>query len=304
VAKPLGLTHDEVVIANGASELIAAITARFVENLAVPVPTFDEFVNRAVSQGKRVSPYQLAGDFDLDVEGFIQHVQETQSNAVLLINPNNPSGTLVSRESMIHLLESLRLLDVVIVDESFIDFVSYDPAPSVMDMVFDFPNLVVLKSLSKIYGIPGLRLGYAVSGNREVTASLRSDIPIWSINSLSQYFLEQIGAYRQQFADSCIDVRRATQAMFGDLQGIPYLHPYPTQGNFVLCKILYGFTAPQLIACLFEGYNILINDLSSKKGLDDRFVRIASRTEEENVQLVQALRSLASTISKKDRTYR
>ena len=137
-----------------------------------------------------------------------------------------------------------------------------------------------------------------------MTASLRSDVPIWSINSLSQFFLEQIGLYQQQFADSCIDVRRATQAMFCDLQGIPYLHPYPTQGNFVLCKILYGFTAPQLTACLFEEFNILINDLSSKKGLDDRFVRIASRTEEENVQLVQCLRSLASTISREDRVYR
>ena len=304
VAKPLGLTHDEIVIANGASELIAAITDRFVDNLAVPVPTFDEFVNRAVSQGKKVSPYQLEGNFELDVEGFIRHVQNSKANAALLINPNNPTGTLISRESMIHLMESLRHLDLVLVDESFIDFVNYDLAPSIMDMIMDYPNLIVLKSLSKKYGIPGLRLGYAVSGNRDMTASLRSDIPIWSINSLAQYFLEEIGSYQQQFADSCSQVRYATQALYIGLQSVPYLHPYPTQGNFILSQVLHGITAMELTARLFRESNILINDCSGKKGLDSRFVRMASRTVEENAQLVQALQSLAATVTTEEREHR
>ena len=292
-AKPLGLTHEELVIANGASELIVAIIDRFVENLAVPVPTFDEFVNRAKNQGKRVSPYQLEGDFELDVEGFISHVQDTHANSALLINPNNPTSTVISQESLWHLLESLRHLDLIIVDESFIDFVAHDPIPSVLGRLFDFPNLVVLKSLSKTYGIPGLRLGYAASGNREMVAALRSQLPIWGINSLAQYFLEEIGKYQQEFDDSCIAVRRAAQVLFDGLHGVPYLHPYPTQGNFVLCRILNGFTAPQLTSSLFEEFNILINDCSGKQGFDDRFVRMASRTAEENVQLTQALQALA-----------
>jgi threonine-phosphate decarboxylase len=295
-AKPLGLTSDEVVIANGASELISTITDRFVSNLSVPVPTFDEFLNRAVNQGTKVSPYQLEGDFELDVEGFIRHVWNSKSNAVLLINPNNPTGTLTSRESMIHLLESLRHLDLVMVDESFIDFANYDPAPTVMDMIFNYPNLIVLKSLSKTYGIPGLRLGYAVSGNRDVTASLRSDLPIWNINSMAQYFLEEFGSYQQQFADSCSQVRYATQTLYNELQSIPNLYPYPTQGNFILCRILSSFTATELTSRLFEESNILINNCGKKSGLDDRFIRMASRTVEENAQLIQAIRALFATI--------
>jgi threonine-phosphate decarboxylase len=295
VAKPLGLTHDEIVIANGASELIAAIIDRFVDNLAVPIPTFDEFINRATSQGKSVSPYQLDGDFELDVEGFIRHVQNSKANAALLINPNNPTGTLIPRESMIHLMESLRHLDLTLVDESFIDFTIYDPAPSIMDMIRDYPNLIVLKSLSKSFGIPGLRLGYAVSGNRDMTASLRSDIPIWSINSLAQYFLEELGSYQQEFAESCSQTRYATQSLYSGLQSVSYLHPYPTQGNFILSQVLHGITATELTARLFKESNILINDCSGKKGLDNRFVRMASRTVEENAQLVQALQSLAVT---------
>jgi threonine-phosphate decarboxylase len=304
VARPLGLTHEEVVIANGASELIAAITGRFVENLAVPVPTFDEFVNRVRSQGKRVSPYQLDGDFELDVEGFIRHVQDTQANAALLINPNNPTGTLILRESMEHMLESLRHLDLVIVDESFIDFGSVDPLPSVMDMIFDYPNLIVLKSLSKNYGLPGLRLGYAASGNRDVTACLRSDVPIWSINSLAQFFLEEMGDYEQQFAESCMSIKHATQFLFRGLQEIPYLQPYPTQGNFILCRLLRDFTATELTARLFEEFHILINDCSKKIGLDSSFVRMASRTVEENAQLIQALQALSATSQVEDRAFR
>ena len=304
VAKPLGLTEDEVVIANGASELIAAITDRFVDNLAVPVPTFDEFINRAVSQGKRVSPYQLEGDFDLDVEGFIRHVQSSKANAALLINPNNPTGILISRESMIHLLESLRHMELVLVDESFLDFTSREPAPSIIDTIMDYPNLIVLKSLSKTCGIPGLRLGYAVSGNPDMITSLRSEVPIWSINSLAQYFLEEIGYYQQEFAESCSQVRYATQSLYSGLQSVPYLRPYPTQGNFILAQVLQGMTATELTAHLFKESNILINDCSGKRGLDSRFVRMASRTVEENAQLVQALQSLADAVTTEERASR
>jgi histidinol-phosphate/aromatic aminotransferase/cobyric acid decarboxylase-like protein len=294
-ARPLGLTHEEVVIANGASELINAIISRFVDNLAVPVPTFDEFVNRAIAQGKSVSPYQLHGDFELDLEGFIQHVRDSQANAALIINPNNPTGTLLSQESLWHVLESLRHLDLIILDESFNDFVSHQPSPSAMERLLDFPNLIILKSLSKSYGIPGLRLGYAASGNQGMISDLRRDLPIWSINSLAQYFLEEIGNYGEQFSDSCDSVRRATQVLSSGLQSIPYLYPYPTQANFVLCRVLDDFTATELTARLFDESRMLINDCSRKKGLDGRFVRMASRTAEENTQLIQALQALATT---------
>ena len=154
--------------ANGASELIAAITSRFVGRLAVPTPTFDEFVNRALIEGKRVSPYQLDDGFDLDVEDFVRHVRHTGADAALIINPNNPTGRLVTKRDMQHLLESLAHIGLVLVDESFLDFTDEDPSPSVMGMVHDFPNLLVLKSLSKSYGIPGLRLGLAVSGKPDI----------------------------------------------------------------------------------------------------------------------------------------
>lgn len=303
-AKPLGITHEELVIANGASELISTITERFVDNLAVAIPTFDEFVNRASTQGKHVSPYQLETDFELDMEGFVQHVVDSGANAALVINPNNPTGNVIPQEGIRQLLESLHHLDLIVVDESFIDFVNCTPLPSAMPWLSDFPNLIILKSLSKTYGIPGLRLGYAASGNRDRIAELRSHLPIWGINSLAQFFLEQIGQYQQEFADSCADVRRAAQFLYSGLQGIPYLDPYPTQGNFVLSRLRGGLTATELTRRLFEESRILINDCSRKKGLNGQFVRMASSTAEENAELIQALQALDATIPMEEQAFR
>ena len=295
-AEPLGLTYEQLVIANGASELISVITESFVEHLALPVPTFDEFANRATSQGKRVSPYPLSADFELDVDGFIRHVIDVEANAVVLVRPNNPTGTLVPSESLRHMLAELRGLDLVLLDESFVDFVDEDPTPSSDGIMDDFPNLVIMKSLSKIYGIPGLRLGYASSSNREMIAELRRQIPIWSVNSMAQYFLEQMGDYRDQYLESCWKVVRATRVLHEALRRVPFLHAYPTKGNFVMCRIVYGLGATELTARLFEEFGILINNLGNKSGLEDRFVRFACRTTEDNADLIQAIQAISATI--------
>ena len=300
LAKSLGLTQQELIVANGASELISTITGRFVQNLAVPVPTFNEYINRAEVQGKSVSPFVTSGDFELDPKAFIQHVESTRANSALLIQPNNPTGTFISKENMRYLLESLSSLDLILVDESFIEFVHAEPNPSVVDLIFEYPNLIILKSLSKNYGIPGLRLGYAVSGNQERVADLRQDLPIWNINSLAQFFLEKMPEYQEHFYRSCELLKSATQRMYRGLQDIPYLKPYPTQGNFVLCRILYGFNASELTAHLFNRHRILVNNCGGKEGLDDSFLRIACRTEEENAELLEALSDLERFCRKGD----
>lgn len=296
VAKPLGLTEKEVVIANGASELISAISNRFVKHLAVPIPTFDEYINRAKDQGKAVSPYPMDGDFELDIEGFVEHVKKSGANAALVVTPNNPTGALLPYESIRYLLESLRQIDLVLIDESFLDFADYTMNPSAMGMIHEFPNLVIIKSLSKVYGIPGLRLGYAVTGDPDRATQLRRDVPIWSINSLAQYFLAEMPKYQQEFAESCEAVKRATRVLYSELQAIPYLHSYPTQANFVLCRLLNGLTSAELTRRLFDDHRILINDSSSKAGLDNRYVRIASCSAEQNSGLIKALHEITDSV--------
>ena len=292
LADPLGLTENEVVVGNGASELIDLLVNRFVQNLAIPVPTFNEFTNRAKTLGRKVNPFRLRGEFKLDPEAFVRHVRKTGSNAAVLIRPNNPTGSLISKSDLAFLLEDLRDLDLVLVDDSFIEFVTTESDQAASNLVFEFPNLVVLKSLSKNYGIPGLRLGYAVSGDNERVKQLRQDLPIWNINSLAQFFLRHYGEYQEEFTVSCLRVREATQQLFQQLRGVPYLHPFPTQGNFVLCRVLHGFTGGELTSALFEQYNILVNNCSEKEGLEDSYIRIASRTKADNAALVAALQGL------------
>ncbi len=300
LAEPIGLSHRDLVVGNGASELISAITQRFVENLAVPVPSFDEFINRARIQGKVVSLFPMTAGFKLDIDEFIQYVRSTCANSALLIRPNNPTGNYVSKVELTHFLNSMRTLDLILVDESFIEFVDAESSPSALDLMFEYPNLMILKSLSKNYGIPGVRLGYAAAGNADRIASLRSDLPIWNINSIAQFFLQEVDAYHAEFADSCRRVRAASSRLYKRLEEVPYLYPYPTQGNFVLCRILYGPTSQELTDTLFERSRILVNNCGSKYGLDDHFIRIACRTDEENDWLVEVLKEMAQVPTKQE----
>ena len=293
MAEQLGLTHNELVVGNGASELINPIVSRFIHRLAVPVPTFEEFVNRAKFLGREVCPFRPAQRFNLDIDAFIEHVRNTGSDSALIIRPNNPTGSYLAKDDLVYFLEHMRPLNLVLVDESFLDFVAAEPDPSALDLINEFPNLLVLKSLSKNCGIPGIRLGYAATGNSERLAALRGDLPIWSINSFAQYFLEKMGDYGGEYTESCRRVREATRILVRGLEEVPFLFPYPTQGNFVLCRVLYGFTGQELTARLFEDCRVLVNDCGSKDGLEDNFIRIACRTEEENGRLIDALKRLA-----------
>ena len=295
VAEPLGMTEEELVVGNGASELISAISGLRVEHLAIPVPTFDEYRNRPVIQGKQVSPYLMDADFNLDVPGFIAHVRESGANSVVIVRPNNPTGTLVTKEEVVEVLQAFGDLDMVLVDESFLYFAGPNyQALSVAGLIHEFPNLVIVNSMSKAYGVPGLRLGYAASGNKRFIARLRAELPIWSINSLAQFFLENMGKYGSRFAESCAQVREATQSLVRGLQSVPFLEPYPTHGNYVLCRTSPDLTGPAITARLFDEFGVLVNDCSGKDGLDSRFFRIASRTTEENEQLVRILLAMKS----------
>lgn len=291
-AKSLSLSHEDLVVANGASELISVIIDKYVEKLAVPIPTFAEFINRSATQGKSVGTYELSGDFHLPIDDFISYVKDTKANAVLIINPNNPTGTLIPEQSMMTLLTELGHLDLVLIDESFIDFSSQYPIPSMINNLTKFPNVILLKSLSKSYGIPGLRLGYAISSNRDRIKEIRNNLPIWSLNSLAQYFLEKIGDYTREFTESCEKVVASTDFLYTRLQNIPYLQPYPTNGNFILVRAEHMYSAQELTSALFQNFNILVKDLSNTTGLDHRFFRIASRTKEQNGVLIEALESL------------
>ena len=191
---------------------------------------------------------------------------------------------------MEYALEKLANLDVVLVDESFIEFATTEGNASILESIRAYENTIVLRSLSKVYGVPGLRIGCAISENVERMDTLRRQLPIWNINSFAQCFLELLEDYQVEFEESCVKMVRATQKLYMELSKLDCLHPYPTQANFVLCQLRNGATSSELATFLFENFGILICDCSTKAGLDSRFVRIASRADEENRELIAAMR--------------
>jgi len=285
-----------VVIANGASELIGAIGQLFVKRLAVPIPTFDEYVNRLRIQEKEVELYSIDEGFVLNTDSYIRFAEQFKANAVLFIRPNNPTGHLISKKELNSALERLADFDVVLVDESFIDFATSEENPSLEDYIDTYKNMIIIKSISKAYGIPGLRLGYAISGDGDRVSLLRKMLPIWNINSFAQFFIELLGDYQREFEDSCKKVVEATQMLYRELCNLKYIKPYPTEANFILCKLRHGISSTDVTEYLFNKHDILINDCISKVGLGPGYIRIGSRTSDENRELIDALRAWETTI--------
>ena len=155
-----------------------------------------------------------------------------------------------------------------------------------------FPNLVVIKSIGKSYGVGGLRLGVLASSNIDLVKQIKSNVPIWNINSVAEFYLQIIGKYTAQYQESCAKLIQARNALLRDLQGIPYLEPYESQANYIFCKVL-DKNALQLATDLCNKYSILIKDCSGKASIEDQYIRVAVRDTRDNEALVNGLKALA-----------
>jgi histidinol-phosphate/aromatic aminotransferase/cobyric acid decarboxylase-like protein len=192
---------------------------------------------------------------------------------------------------MIAFLESASDMDLIVVDESFIDFAG-DPIPSLLPAADRFRNLLIVRSMSKNYGVPGLRLGFCYSRNRAMLERLRRLVPTWHLNILAEYFLTLLPASDAAYRASLRQVTSDVARLGDELSTIPGLFVYPTGSNFVLIRIDSGLKAAELQARLLDDHLMYVRDCSNKVGLDDRHVRVASQGRKLDAQLEQALREL------------
>ena len=152
-----------------------------------------------------------------------------------------------------------------------------------------FPNLIVIKSIGKSYGVGGLRLGVMASSDTELVKSVKSAIPIWNINSVAEFYLQIIGKYSSQYNTSCKQLIEARVELFKQLQEISYLKPYESQANYIFCKVI-DKDAHQLAIDLCEKYSILIKDCSAKSSVDGQYIRVAVRDFNDNQSLINGLK--------------
>ena len=290
LAAVLHVNPDHLIIGNGATELIVLINTTLIHRLAVPVPTFGEYIEKLRDQ-RDAELYGLnpRRRYQLELHDYLAWIRERALKAVLIINPGNPTGQLIGLEEMTGFLRQTTDLDLVIVDESFIDFAG-EKVPSLLATADTFPNLLIVRSMSKHCGVPGLRLGYCYSGNAGLLHKLRRLVPTWNLNTLAQYFLSLLpatdAAYHRGRKRLVGDVRE----LYSALETIPAIDVYPTGANFVLFKIREGMTAAELQRRLLDEHKMYVRDCSNKVGMDDRHIRVASQGREKDARLVKALR--------------
>ena len=210
---------------------------------------------------------------------------------MILINTDNPSGNYIKREIMLRLVKWCGEREIrIIIDESFIDF-SEEMGTLIQEEIVDqYPNLVLMKSISKSYGIPGVRLGILVSSDKELVAGMKKEAAIWNINSFGEFYMQIAEKYKKDYLDALGKLKQERENLRRKLSAIPGLRAIPSQANYILAEITCGMTAKELTKVLLLKDNLFIKDLSGKIQLDGKqFVRLAVRNARENDRLIEAL---------------
>jgi histidinol-phosphate/aromatic aminotransferase/cobyric acid decarboxylase-like protein len=286
VASVVDRSAPEVSVANGSAELIKLL-AQVRGRVAVPVPGFNEYEN--VLRPGQLVPYPLAApDFLLDVDAYAEAVREQDCRVAVVVSPNNPTSVAVPAAELRRLCRAVAPATVLL-DESFVDFAAA-PAGSLLPDLGEHPNLVVLKSVSKVYGVGGLRLGFSATADPELARWIADRLPIWNVNGLAEEFLRLLPHFRADFEASCALVRAETRELAGLLAELPGLHVVPPDANFVLLRLPAGLPADRAADELFAARGILSKDCGGKTMPDGhRWLRVASRTPPENRALVDGL---------------
>jgi threonine-phosphate decarboxylase len=285
---------ERIVVGNGAAELIKIISGHLARKVIVPVPSFNEYVN-AAPEGRALESALEFPSFQLDVERFASEAIAAKANVAVVVTPNNPTSILVPKADLVYLAQKLAAHDcMLIVDESFLDF-AQDPAQTTLEKDIDqYPNMAIMKSMSKAYGICGLRIGYLLTANSAFAEAVRKGVHIWNINGFAEEFLRLMPGYKQEFADSCQQVRTDRDNLYTKLCAVPDLTVYKPDANFVFCRLPdHAQSATEVTRRLFIEHNMYIKHSHGKTLPDsNRYVRIASRTETENCNFVEALRTV------------
>jgi threonine-phosphate decarboxylase len=292
LAAVLHVNPDNLIIGNGATELIVLINTTLIDRIAVPIPTFGEYIEKLKDQ-RDAELYALKPEehYKLDLTDYQTWVHRRGLKALLVINPGNPTGQLFSLEEMVDFLHRAKDMELVIVDESFIDFAG-DPVPSLLQMADQFSNLLLVRSMSKHCGVPGLRLGYCYSGNLFVLNRMRQFIPTWNVNTLAQYFLSLLPSTDAVYQEARKRLIGDVRWLYNALRAISGIDAYPTGANFVLFKIKGGMTAGELQGLLLKEHRMYVRDCSNKIGMDNFHIRVASQGREKDAKLVEALQML------------
>ncbi len=294
-SKCWGVREEYIIPGNGAAELIKALMESLEGSIGITRPSFEEYPNR-VNSSCLVSFIPNNNEYRYGAAELMDYFGKNPVDTLLVINPDNPSGNFIPKKDILTLAKWCESQKTrLIVDESFVDFsVDYKSNSLLHDSILEqYKNLLVMKSISKSYGVPGLRLGILASADQILIAKLKTSVSIWNLNSFAEFFMQIFSKYEADYWKSCDRFLAERNRFEKNLREIPFLRVIPSQANYFLCEVLPPYTANGVVLAMLKHHNILMRDCSNKIGLDGKcYIRIAIRNQTDNVRLVEALRQV------------
>lgn len=302
-SKCFGVSEPYIVPGNGAAELIKvlmSLTPTLSQGEGAKTgfirPTFEEYPNR-YDKDSQVTFVPDNEDYRYTADDLMTFFADKDVQTLMLINPDNPSGNYIPKDDVLRLATWCEERDIrLVVDESFVDFSeSYKTSSLLSDAILEaYPHMAVMKSISKSFGVPGLRLGILASADKELIAHIKKEVSIWNLNSFAEFFMQIYNKHEKDYLKACEKFVRERADFEKQLRTIPYLRVMPSQANYFLCEVLPPYTAKEIVIYMLRQHNILTRDCSLKPGLDPnkQYMRIAVRNHEDNTRLVEALKTI------------
>lgn len=277
-----------IVPANGSTEVITRLCHLTRGPILTPIPTFSRWTDLPNELGipLHTIEHDVRKDFRLEVAELVKRVKDVAASMLVISNPSNPTGSWFERDEIEELVLSLPEVELIVVDESFLDFSDLESAISLLPRA---RNLVVVKSLGKSLGWHGVRLGYAAM-NAQAADLLRSELPFWNVNGLAAYVLKNLSEFKDEFRQSLALVAQDRQYMLTQLERVPGVRVFPSKANFLYVELLSPeLSGRQLRDRLLERYGLMVRECSNKIGSSERYLRLAVQTRDAVDLLVRAL---------------
>ena len=290
-AKQFNVHVENIIVGNGAAELIKSLMSFLSGVTGFVRPTFEEYPNRYNADESLVFVPDNH-DYAYTADDLMAFFGDKAIDNLIVINPDNPSGNFIPKADLMRLIEWARGKGVkIVIDESFVDFAdAEDPTLLYNEILEPNPHLYVMKSISKSYGVPGLRLGVLASGDTETIARMKKDVSIWNINSFGEFYMQIEEKYKNDYAAALVKIRAERARFAGELGKIRGIRVIPSQANYLMVELDDSISPKELLKTLLIKYEILIKELTTKTN-GRNYLRLAVRCTEDNDRLLDALKA-------------
>jgi histidinol-phosphate/aromatic aminotransferase/cobyric acid decarboxylase-like protein/choline kinase len=289
-AKNFGVHQENIVVGNGAAELIKSLMGYLTGKVGFIRPTFDEYPNRYSSENS-VNFTPDNRDYSYTADDIITYFGDKEIGNLVVVNPDNPSGNYIPKKDLLRLIEWSAQKGIrLVIDESFVDFADEEDNTLIEQEILSAnPHLFVMKSISKSYGVPGLRLGVLASGDDEIISSMKKDVAIWNINSFAEFYMQIEEKYKKDYAEALVKIRAERRRFAGELDKLLGVRVIQSQANFIMVELDENISPKGLLKNLLVKYEILIKELTTKTN-GRNYLRLAVRNTEENNRLIEAMK--------------